>query len=592
MTLRLFVFIALSWFGTLIGFAGAPAAQTGNSGVKLRSEPSALAERAGSAVAWLTDLDSALRESATQGRPVFWYVPTLERSYVDREVELDRKMRAGPFSWPRLIELLNTRYVPLRLAVDEGLEERFDLDRRNFLAPGFLVLTGEGELSRFDQITTHHPNWYLARLAPESATPEAYEPQPRITRRAEPEFAEALFLGGVDSSPAVRERLWRRLMDEHRDHPLAWKAAMELEGHGPLLRGQESYTPLPLAALDGGVGTRVARPLYGVQQLFERGARVLMKLQEPDGALRDSIYDFGGTDSLPSVYAAVSALAAHALFVAEPRVVPLGQACAAERALEHAIGVALMPNDDLDERVWPLVYALRALVAYEARGSSPERFGEGTAQRLVDALVAEQLDTGAWRHEYANPFVTADALLALWDARTLGLDVPASSVEQGVRALLLSRSRVGGYTYMQAGPGRSPVAAMEASVGRAPKCELALHRWAPGECRGLERTIALSFEHEGPLLAVQKLDDHGPRFGYGGFFFWYDLHARTEAIAALPSGRVRDLYRERQLEQLLGLPEIDGAFVDSHELGRGYGTAMALACLGLLEKLETGRGRR
>ena len=29
----------------------------------------------------------------------------------------------------------------------------------------------------------------------------------------------------------------------------------------------------------------------------------------------------------------------------------------------------------------------------------------------------------------------------------------------------------------------------------------------------------------------------------------------------------------------MALPEIDGCFVDSHEIGRCYGTAMALLCL-------------
>ena len=33
---------------------------------------------------------------------------------------------------------------------------------------------------------------------------------------------------------------------------------------------------------------------------------------------------------------------------------------------------------------------------------------------------------------------------------------------------------------------------------------------------------------------------------------------------------------------VLDLPEFDGCFVDSHELGRAYGTAMALLCLAAL----------
>ncbi|MEZ6095879.1 MAG: hypothetical protein R3C03_16885 [Pirellulaceae bacterium] len=40
----------------------------------------------------------------------------------------------------------------------------------------------------------------------------------------------------------------------------------------------------------------------------------------------------------------------------------------------------------------------------------------------------------------------------------------------------------------------------------------------------------------------------------------------------------------RQREIILQIPEIDGCFVDSHELGRCYGTAMALLSLSLLSE--------
>jgi hypothetical protein len=36
----------------------------------------------------------------------------------------------------------------------------------------------------------------------------------------------------------------------------------------------------------------------------------------------------------------------------------------------------------------------------------------------------------------------------------------------------------------------------------------------------------------------------------------------------------------------MGLPEFDGAFMDSHEIGRCYGTGMALWCLGTLNALD------
>ena len=41
-----------------------------------------------------------------------------------------------------------------------------------------------------------------------------------------------------------------------------------------------------------------------------------------------------------------------------------------------------------------------------------------------------------------------------------------------------------------------------------------------------------------------------------------------------------------QHKQLMGLPEFDGVFMDSHEIGRAYGTGMALWCLATLNNLD------
>ncbi|MEC7723998.1 MAG: hypothetical protein VYD05_00690, partial [Planctomycetota bacterium] len=90
--------------------------------------------------------------------------------------------------------------------------------------------------------------------------------------------------------------------------------------------------------------------------------------------------------------------------------------------------------------------------------------------------------------------------------------------------------------------------------------------------------------HHGLLAEVRKYDDHASRYGYGGFFFWFDMLGRAEAIAELA-----DVARRRELAaalrgRVLALPEVDGCFVDSHELGRCYGTAMALLCLDTLAR--------
>jgi hypothetical protein len=54
----------------------------------------------------------------------------------------------------------------------------------------------------------------------------------------------------------------------------------------------------------------------------------------------------------------------------------------------------------------------------------------------------------------------------------------------------------------------------------------------------------------------------------------------------LPKGSLRKRSAKRQHDQFMGLPEFDGAFMDSHEIGRCYGTGMALWCLGTLNALD------
>ena len=61
------------------------------------------------------------------------------------------------------------------------------------------------------------------------------------------------------------------------------------------------------------------------------------------------------------------------------------------------------------------------------------------------------------------------------------------------------------------------------------------------------------------------------------------MYARSRAIAALEDAAVRHEHARAQKQRVLALAEFDGAFIDSHELGRSYGTAVALLCLAALD---------
>ena len=136
-----------------------------NSLQKLRVAPGAQASRIGSAVNWLPNFESAVTESRATGKPIFWYVPTLRGSFMDRQTEIDRYMLGGPFSWPDIISVLNEHYVPLKATPNRQQQKRFGLVPYVFVEPGFLILNPAGEEQlKLDRLTTLHPRWFRQLL--------------------------------------------------------------------------------------------------------------------------------------------------------------------------------------------------------------------------------------------------------------------------------------------------------------------------------------------------------------------------------------------------------------------------------------------
>ena len=64
------------------------------------------------------------------------------------------------------------------------------------------------------------------------------------------------------------------------------------------------------------------------------------------------------------------------------------------------------------------------------------------------------------------------------------------------------------------------------------------------------------------------------------------MRARAEALTYMTAGTQRTDFAKLHRDLVLALPELDGCFVDSHELGRCYGTAMALLTLSFLDEIQ------
>lgn len=592
-----------------------------NSTRKIRQAPAPAAARVGSAVPWRESLEQALAEAKEQKKPVFWYVPAVAGSPMDRKPEIDLYLRGGPFSWPSTIELLKAHFVPV---VEVPRADRLKkLGRATpFIEPGYVVLGPDGGLLlAVDQVTTLQPEWFeapLRRLAHEPAEGfpgaaglrEAWDAYRAGERGRAVDLAEAVLGKGPANGTAAEanwlvgaawcrdgrrreaEARWRKLAEQFPDEPLAWKAALEAEGHGPFVHGFEDFLPLPrgVSSADPTDGSR-ARGAYSEPELWQRCVAFLLAMDDGDGVVRDSIYDFGGTDSLPNVHAAVTCLVGQALLAAERRAkagklelpAPTRQRLGAmlDRIHTNAAGAAWLAESDRDEILWARAYGLRFLAAWQRERAGAAGGVPAEVRNAVGALLALQPDTGVWFHEYGNPFAIATALVALHDARSLGAEVDQERIDKGLRALAMDRTAEGGFTYGHTTRG-TPRVSIPAAAGRMPLCELAMFLHGKSDPAKLAAAVAAGYTHHDLLAAVRKYDDHADRLGYGGFFFWFDMLGRAEATLRLadPAERARLVAVQKQL--VLDLPEFDGCFVDSHELGRCYGTAMALLCLDAL----------
>lgn len=597
--------------------ASAVQEQSGNTTTKVRPSPGELAGRVGQWIPWRTDLESALAEAEQTGKPIFWSIPTIHGSFMDRKVEVERYWLGGPMSWPRTVELLERDYIPVHLPASRKLCKQYNIEPIAFIEPGYLVLNADGtEAFREQRLTTFHPDALLGPLERHVQSASAPKVRSAMIGRLDrgylarnvrydwleanqvspaalplgsilPELhAEALFWVGVrcyqDGPKQHGRAIFERLAAEFPDHPLAAKAALELEGLGPFLRGLESFNGVPATALDGTTeGSAAPSGVYDPQELWKRSIRFLGQVQAPNGSFLDTTYDFGGADSLPNVVTAISSLAYQAgLEGLERGYQARLNFSALASYLESAAAFA---EQDTDEIVWAHAYRLRAyLRATELKPQRREALAP-VIQASIAALEGLQRDDGFWYHEYANAMVSATVLLALDQARANDFEVDEVAAKRGAAAVALCRVEPGNYTYYP--PRGKARAAIGGSPGRGPLCELALFRWGLASEDDLRVALVASFENEDPWVRVRKYDNHARPHAIGGFFFWWGMRGRAEAIAALPEGRQRDAFAQSHWDLTCSLAEIDGTFVDSHELGRAYGTSMALLTLALLDPL-------
>ena len=240
-----------------------------------------------------------------------------------------------------------------------------------------------------------------------------------------------------------------------------------------------------------------------------------------------------------------------------------------------------------DVRGWGYIYGLRmllALRAFEAVPSGMESTVDGTIRWFIKGLdLIEIPRIGGWNYagrSGTSPFMTAPALMALFEARRQGFDFEPGLLDRGLDALARCVAP-GGYVDYSAArqvdddPGQVPGA-----TGRMVASEAALFLAGRSDQARLLRAVDAFFEHWDALeIRRRKTGTHVPPYGVAPYYFFYAHAYAADAIELLPESQ-RPERRARIRDILQGIREPDGSWNDRvFERSRSYGTAMTMHVL-------------
>jgi len=340
---------------------------------------------------------------------------------------------------------------------------------------------------------------------------------------------------------------------------------------------------------------------------IDRGIAFLLDTQRADGSWGSADNTKGGVD----IYApapgghhafrcAVTALCVSALIEADRDEAADGEAIdRGEKWLLDRLPSLRRATPDALYNVWGHAYGIEALTLLHRRhADDPDR------QRRIDACIRGQIELleryesvdGGWGYydftagarkptSSPNSFTTATVLLALADARDLGVAVPEKLFDRGLAAIRRQTKPDRSYLYgeyLKYKPAH-PVNRPGGSLGRSQACNAVLRRLGDPDLTDAAITAWLErlFARNGWLdLGRKKPIPHESWFAVAGYFFFYGHFYAAECIEALPAAD-RPPLQAKLARIMLPLQEPNGCFWDYpfYDYHTQYGTAFAVRTL-------------
>lgn len=349
-----------------------------------------------------------------------------------------------------------------------------------------------------------------------------------------------------------------------------------------------------------------------MKDALDRGVTFLIETQHKDGSWgspeKTALFEDGFLNARYAFQAAVTSIALSSLIeVGDKR---------ADRAIELAKAWLLKTLPGVKRcstwevyNVWTYAFGIQALVRMLKISPESERAKiVEVIKSQIKLLIRNESIYGGWgyydesvfRKPEADPtsFTTSTALIALYEAKQAGIDVPGDIIKRGIG--IVQKQRMPGFNYSYSrneiwngvrgwdndsrkeGKGGS-VNVLGGSLGRSQVCNLALRLWGDTAVTDdvLKTWLTKLFNHHFWIDAGRKRPTpHASYYSVAAYFFYYGHYYASLVIELLPENE-RKPFKEHMARILVDRQETDGSWWDwpIYNYHQPYGTGFALMAL-------------
>ncbi len=393
----------------------------------------------------------------------------------------------------------------------------------------------------------------------------------------------------------------------------AWIAAVtawcQADGGAVLVAAGEPAVVAAPSAAEIGPKAEPVEPLppEELEAAIARGVEFLLGCQRPDGSWGSADNTRGGVDIYAPAPGAHHAFRGAVTALGVSALVETGDSSLAVQAaidrgqtwlLDHLPDLRRATPDTL-YNVWGHAYGIESLALLHRRAVADPALQERLRTCIagqVELLDRYESVDGGWgyydfrvgsRKPAASPnsFTTATVLLALADARDLGVEVPQRLIDRGLASIKRQTKPDRSYIYGEYLKYRPehPVNLPGGSVGRSQACNAALRRFGDPTLTDaairtwLERLVA----RNGWLdLGRKKPIPHESWFAVAGYFFFYGHYYAALCLESLPPAE-RGVLQDQLARIMLAIQEPNGCWWDYpfYDYHTQYGTAFAVRTL-------------